>query len=38
MKVVIGEAYGNIELFRERTRSVMKKLFVLLPDYLLLSV
>jgi adenosylhomocysteine nucleosidase len=29
-----GEAYGNIELFHERTKDVMKNLFDLLPDYL----
>jgi adenosylhomocysteine nucleosidase len=33
-----GEAYGNIELFRERTKTVMKNLFTLLPEYLALSV
>lgn len=29
-----GEAYGNIELFRQRTKDVMKTLFDLLPVYL----
>lgn len=29
-----GEAYGNIELFRARTRDVMKGLFAQLPEYL----
>jgi adenosylhomocysteine nucleosidase len=29
-----GEAYGNIELFHERTRTVMKNLFDLLPAWL----
>ena len=29
-----GEAYGNIELFRARTRGVMKELFELLPRFL----
>ena len=29
-----GEAYGNIELFRERTRSVMRELFRQLPEWL----
>ena len=29
-----GEAYGNIELFRERTKYVMKLLFEQLPDWL----
>lgn len=29
-----GEAYGNIELFRERTKAVMKKLFDQLPEWL----
>jgi len=29
-----GEAYGNIELFRERTRTVMRELFRQLPDWL----
>jgi len=29
-----GEAYGNIELFRERTRTVMKNLLNHLPDWL----
>ncbi len=29
-----GEAYGNIELFHERTKIVMKNLFDLLPEYL----
>lgn len=29
-----GEAYGNIELFHERTKVVMKNLFNLLPKYL----
>ena len=29
-----GEAYGNLELFHERTKSVMKKLFDQLPDWL----
>ena len=29
-----GEAYGNIELFHERTKSVMKNLFGILPAYL----
>jgi adenosylhomocysteine nucleosidase len=30
-----GEAYGNIELFRERTRSIMKMLLAQLPDWLI---
>jgi adenosylhomocysteine nucleosidase len=29
-----GEAYGNIELFHERTRTVMKDLFERLPEWL----
>ena len=29
-----GEAYGNIELFRERTRSVMRELFRQLPEWM----
>ncbi len=29
-----GEAYGNIELFRQRTKTVMKDLFERLPDWL----
>ena len=29
-----GEAYGNIELFHERTKDVLKNLFGLLPEYL----
>jgi adenosylhomocysteine nucleosidase len=29
-----GEAYGNLELFHQRTKSVMKNLFDLLPDFL----
>lgn len=29
-----GEAYGNIELFHERTKAVMKDLFNQLPDWL----
>jgi len=29
-----GEAYGNIELFRQRTKTVMKDLFEQLPDWL----
>jgi len=29
-----GEAYGNLELFHERTKTVMKNLFDLLPGYL----
>jgi adenosylhomocysteine nucleosidase len=29
-----GEAYGNIELFRERTKTVMSELFRQLPDWL----
>ena len=29
-----GEAYGNIELFRERTRTVMRELFRQLPGWL----
>ena len=29
-----GEAYGNLELFHERTKGVMKKLFDQLPDWL----
>jgi adenosylhomocysteine nucleosidase len=29
-----GEAYGNIELFHERTKTVMKNLFDQLPDWL----
>jgi adenosylhomocysteine nucleosidase len=29
-----GEAYGNIELFRERTKTVMRELFRQLPDWL----
>jgi adenosylhomocysteine nucleosidase len=29
-----GEAYGNIELFHDRTKSVMRKLFNQLPDWL----
>jgi adenosylhomocysteine nucleosidase len=29
-----GEAYGNLELFHERTRTVMKDLFEQLPDWL----
>jgi adenosylhomocysteine nucleosidase len=30
-----GEAYGNLELFHERTKSVMKNLFDQLPDWLM---
>jgi adenosylhomocysteine nucleosidase len=29
-----GEAYGNLELFHERTKTVMKNLFEQLPDWL----
>jgi len=29
-----GEAYGNIELFRERTKTVMRELFRQLPEWL----
>jgi hypothetical protein len=29
-----GEAYGNLELFHERTRAVMSKLFHQLPGWL----
>lgn len=29
-----GEAYGNIELFHDRTKTVMRKLFHQLPDWL----
>lgn len=29
-----GEAYGNIELFHERTKTVMRELFRQLPDWL----
>jgi adenosylhomocysteine nucleosidase len=29
-----GEAYGNIELFRERTKAVMRELFNQLPEWL----
>jgi adenosylhomocysteine nucleosidase len=29
-----GEAYGNIELFHDRTKAVMRKLFHQLPDWL----
>ena len=29
-----GEAYGNIELFRERTKTVMSELFRQLPEWL----
>jgi adenosylhomocysteine nucleosidase len=29
-----GEAYGNIELFHERTKTVMRKLFHQLPEWL----
>lgn len=29
-----GEAYGNLDLFRERTKTVMKELFRQLPDWL----
>lgn len=29
-----GEAYGNLELFHERTKAVMKKLFDQLPEWL----
>ena len=29
-----GEAYGNIELFRERTKTVMRELFRQLPGWL----
>jgi adenosylhomocysteine nucleosidase len=29
-----GEAYGNIDLFRERTKTVMRELFRQLPDWL----
>lgn len=29
-----GEAYGNIELFHDRTRIIMRKLFHQLPDWL----
>jgi adenosylhomocysteine nucleosidase len=29
-----GEAYGNLELFRERTKTVMRELFRQLPDWL----
>jgi len=32
-----GEAYGNIELFHDNTKSVMKKLIGQLPDWLILS-
>lgn len=32
-----GEAYGNLELFHERTKAVMKNLFDQLPDWLELS-
>jgi adenosylhomocysteine nucleosidase len=30
-----GEAYGNIDLFHERTRSIMKTLIAQLPDWLI---
>jgi adenosylhomocysteine nucleosidase len=29
-----GEAYGNIELFRERTKTMMRELFRQLPGWL----
>ena len=29
-----GEAYGNIELFHERTKTVMRELFRQLPEWL----
>jgi adenosylhomocysteine nucleosidase len=29
-----GEAYGNIELFHTRTKTMMKKLFDQLPEWL----
>ncbi len=29
-----GEAYGNVELFHDRTKTVMRKLFNQLPDWL----
>ena len=32
-----GEAYGNIDLYRQNTRAVMKELFDQLPDWLALS-
>ncbi len=32
-----GEAYGNIELFHENTKSVMKTLIAQLPEWLALS-
>ena len=32
-----GEAYGNLELFHERTKAVMEKLFEQLPDWLNIS-
>ena len=32
-----GEAYGNIELFQERTKTMMKKLFEQLPEWLAIA-
>jgi hypothetical protein len=30
----VGEAYDNLQLFEERTKEIMRKLFEQLPDWL----